>query len=634
MKLAILLFASFLFSSPASAETKTAPSKVKPPVEAPVPVAQSAAEPAPVTAPPNLEVVLQTGLKAKSDAALVIANSDYVWLEDIPYAQRDAQLIRDMFRETLGVPKYRIRMVSEANRWEILKALQKVRYRVRAGGTLWVYYVGHSDLVGDDRDPAILGEDAELTDEGKVRGAVTVDEMLDTLSQTNAARIVFIMDTAFNGRSRDGGLIFDTERPAASGLQRPPRDNVALWVAARDGTGTESWRAVEHGLFSWCLAGAFRGWADGATGDEPDGTVTLGEAQQYVYQSMRRLGRTQLSSLDGRPEIRAWPLLSAELEVGPPPEHWQVFFLQDRVARMAAATAEIEAAAKAEWEAAYALASEGGDEGRQALEAFAARWEHPVLDLRWVPYLSQVDEARRLYEHYGEWQQRPESEEPVAEGAEGADAAGAADTAEPEGVLDDSCDDLLALEEPAIAGALRPGQIDCLEARIQEEELQTTKDKISRVLLVDAEKKGDRERWEKLVVRHLEEIDQSDPDFCFKYAVFLSRQGLERAEDTLWWATRALENKDQWAGSIYEKKVYMLRRVRAEAASDLWSASEEQYLDLRTMEAEANADHFRGKAKMFARDWLEYARLTNQPDQAALEMCLAAAGAVEYCRGK
>jgi hypothetical protein len=40
---------------------------------------------------------------------------------------------------------------------------------------------------------------------------------------------------------------------------------------------------------------------------------------------------------------------------------------------------------------------------------------------------------------------------------------------------------------------------------------------------LDAEARGDKAEWQRLMKRHLEDIDRSDPNLCLKYAMFLSR---------------------------------------------------------------------------------------------------------------
>jgi hypothetical protein len=53
---------------------------------------------------------------------------------------------------------------------------------------------------------------------------------------------------------------------------------------------------VRHGAFTYLVAGALRGWADGELDGARDGAVTAEEAAQFVQQGLRRVGR-----LDQRP---------------------------------------------------------------------------------------------------------------------------------------------------------------------------------------------------------------------------------------------------------------------------------------------------------------------------------------------
>jgi hypothetical protein len=137
-------------------------------------------------------------------------------------------------------------------------------------------------------------------------------------------------------------------------------------------------------------------------------------------------------------------------------------------------------------------------------------------------------------------------------------------------IANDSCDDLVALEPSALMGRMLPGQVKCLEGRLTSADLQTEKDKISRVLMQNAEAAGNKSEWERLIKRHLEDIDRSDPNLCFKYALHLSRGGVGRAWGVIKWADYALENKQQWTGSTYKARVNALYQLRAEAAVKLW----------------------------------------------------------------
>ncbi len=201
-------------------------------------------------------------------------------------------------------------------------------------------------------------------------------------------------------------------------------------------------------------------------------------------------------------------------------------------------------------------------------------------------------------------------------------------------VGDDSCNDLVKLEPQAMLGQLRPGQAKCIEGRIGTEGAQTMKDKLSRVLIANAEGKGDKAEWERLVKRHLEDIDRSDPDMCFKYATQLSRGGVGRATGVIRWADYALENKQKWSGATYTKRVYDLYRMKAEAANKLWADAEETFATKEhTDENEAKAAKWRGTTKDFAREWLDYAKASGQDTKNAMAICVSAAGNKSFCEG-
>jgi hypothetical protein len=191
------------------------------------------------------------------------------------------------------------------------------------------------------------------------------------------------------------------------------------------------------------------------------------------------------------------------------------------------------------------------------------------------------------------------------------------------------CDDLAAFESPAMMGQLSASSRSCLEGRIGSAPQQTTKGKASRILLSDAEARGDKAEWQRLIRRHLEDIDRSDPNLCLKYAMFLSHGG--DAWAVIRWSNYALENKQAWSGATYTKYVYQLHRLRAQAATRLWQASEKEFVTSRAAEVEAEAAKRRGVAKDYAREWLDYARESAQDTKDPANLCVSAAGNAAFC---
>ncbi len=202
----------------------------------------------------------------------------------------------------------------------------------------------------------------------------------------------------------------------------------------------------------------------------------------------------------------------------------------------------------------------------------------------------------------------------------------------PPAVQDESCDDIIALEAPAMMGQLGAARRKCLEGALAGAGAQTQKSKISVVLMVDAEARADRADWERIIKRHLETIDRSDPNLCLKYAVHLYRGGVGRANGVIRWADYALENKASWSGTTYKKNVYTLYKLRAQAANLQWTAADKAFVEDRSDENEQKAKQLRGTVKDYSREWLDYARASAQETKAPLALCVSAAGSAEFCQ--
>ncbi len=193
------------------------------------------------------------------------------------------------------------------------------------------------------------------------------------------------------------------------------------------------------------------------------------------------------------------------------------------------------------------------------------------------------------------------------------------------------CGDLVKLEPAAMMGKLKDGEIRCLDQQLRDAERQTVKDKISRVLLSDAWAKGDEHRWEGIARRHLEQIDRSDPDMCYKFSLYLSKKGADFMDEAMKWADVALENRSRWSGDLHVKRVYSLYRLKAMAAQKKWTHLEEKYVADPTEETLSDKDETRNLTKTLSREWLEYARQSGKDPTVALQLCISAAGTAGFC---
>ena len=309
------------------------------------------------------------------------------------------------------------------------------------------------------------------------------------------------------------------------------------------------------------------------------------------------------------------------------------------------AAAEAEAKAKAESERARKEAEERAERERQEREAHEAQLRAEAE----AKAKAEEDARKKAAEEAAakaeeDARRKAEEEAKAAEEArkkaeaEAAAAAAAKAKAETEAVpppppepVDESCDNLIRLEPAAMLGKLNKGQEVCLEESLKTAAKQTEKEKISLLLMSNAYSKGDKPAWEKLVARHLDEIDQSNPDLCYKYALHLSRKGASKSYAVIRWADVALENRTVWTGDTYTSRVFSLYKLKAASAQRLWQDAEAAHANAPTDQTKGKVTETRDMTKVFSREWYEYAKVAGKDANTALQLCMSAAGSKEYC---
>jgi hypothetical protein len=415
-------------------------------------------------------------------------------------------------------------------------------------------------------------------------------------------------------------------------------------------------------MFTYLVAGAMRGWADGARSGQPNGSLTLGELQRFVRLHTHALGSSHASNESENDVQKAWELLSGTLQEGPGTAAWASLAKVEQNLQVIQAVGRYRMQAQAAYE--MAVSSDDPQQRADALEAFVRHFGRPEVVVRSSMWLPEVEAALRELD--GDVpEELPEPEVAVADASASGDASQPSDdpsTSSDSGAPDRSastapaaapvkpeppapvveelppppgmpttCKNLLALEPFALMGQLTDSLQACLEERLASEEQQTLKNKMSRVLMMDAEARRDTERLGVLLGRHLQEIDRSDPDLCFKYSLTLARKGIDYAEETIRWADYALENKQEWTKATYKRRLFDLYKLRAETSNKLWNHWEAKYVEDRSDESQGESESWRNHTKQYAREWLDYAKASSQRIKRARNLCIASAGTSDFC---
>ncbi len=561
---------------------------------------------------------------ARKDAAVVIAVEDYASIPDATDAKADADAFAGFLTGNADVPAGNVLRLDNPSAAEIRSALVTLKGRVRKNGTIWLYFAGHG---GIDAEGARVVLPADVAPEFASVTGVPLTDLAAAGQGSKAARAIVVVDAGFGGIGRNGEELYPGNRfEVLSAVPVPADAKTTLWTATSTAEASALYPEAGHSMFTYFAVGALRGWADGELGTQSDGAVSLGEAQAYTNRLVRAVGGPlQKPVKELRAAVAAWPVSSKNIGPGPTRPEIADLAAVEGARRIKAA----QDAALAEATAVYKQLPPGVDRP-SALRSFVSRYDDAaiVIDGLKVPIVvPEVGDARTEIDSL-------ERADAAKQGKKKKRGKGKAPPPPPppvDAVSTAACDDLVKLEPAAMVGQLTEANLNCLEARIAQESQQTERDKTSRVLMVNAEGRGDMGEWMRLAARHLEVIDRSDPDLCYRYALLLSRGEVEDAPASLRWIDYALENKHVWQGPTYTQRVYALLGLRSQVAARLWLDAEQTYVDERSEDNEADASKWRGTAKDSAREWLDYARVSNQPTQEPGVLCRSAAGNEAFC---
>ena len=177
------------------------------------------------------------------------------------------------------------------------------------------------------------------------------------------------------------------------------------------------------------------------------------------------------------------------------------------------------------------------------------------------------------------------------------------------------------VEPKALSGSLSDEEIDCLEDGFGKATKQTDRSKISRVLVANA-MVNDTDEWMRLVRRHLDEVEQSDPDISYLYATHLFNQERPNYQAVIKYADLAWERRaDRWQGVTFTTRSHHLLRLKALARIKMWEVAEEDAVNAND-DKKALAERKKLEAHTAAREWLDFDRASDFSWREAAHVCV------------
>jgi tetratricopeptide (TPR) repeat protein/uncharacterized caspase-like protein len=231
--------------------------------------------------------------------AMVMGVSNYKFIRQLQYADKDAEMFRNFLRSPAGgsVPDDNIFMIvnenaNEANfqvtgsKWLKAKRLQK-------GDRLFIYLAGHGDAIDEDQFFYLTYDCNPAGDKNNylVNGAIRMSDLkIKIAKETGKGVEVYLIMDACRTSELPGGA--EGQGFFNSAVSETRAGEIIMLAT---GAGQESLEDASfgtgHGLFTWYLVDGLNGNADSM--GTVDNRITVAEIQQYVQKNVPNVAQSR-----------------------------------------------------------------------------------------------------------------------------------------------------------------------------------------------------------------------------------------------------------------------------------------------------------------------------------------------------
>lgn len=216
--------------------------------------------------------------KAENTYALIIANENYEFVDNVDYALHDGEIFREYCIKTLGVPERQVLFAKNATAGMMNGEIDKLvkLANLDAGANIIVYYCGHG-IPDENTSEAYL-----VPVDGKGANIVTcysLNKLYTTLSATKAANITYFLDACFTGTNREGSMLVAARGVAREAKKEVLSGNTVVFAAASQDETAMAYTEKTHGMFTYFLLKKLQ---------NTKGEVTYGELAEYIKKNVQK----------------------------------------------------------------------------------------------------------------------------------------------------------------------------------------------------------------------------------------------------------------------------------------------------------------------------------------------------------
>ena len=210
--------------------------------------------------------------------ALIIANEDYQFVDDVNFATHDGEVFKEYCIKTLGVPERQIRYCPNASYGVISGGVDWLKYALNnfEGSKAIVYYCGHGIPDEKTGDAYIIPVDGKGTN---TTTCYSLNSLYTTLADTKASNVTYFMDACFTGANKEGSMLVAARGVAREAKKETLNGNSVVFSASSGDETAMTYPEKGHGLFTYFLLKKLQ---------ETSGNVTYEELAEYINKNVKK----------------------------------------------------------------------------------------------------------------------------------------------------------------------------------------------------------------------------------------------------------------------------------------------------------------------------------------------------------
>lgn len=220
----------------------------------------------------------QTNKKSENTYALIIANEDYQFVDDVNFAAHDGEVFKEYCIKTLGIPERQIRYCANASYGVISGGVDWLKYALNnfEGCRAIVYYCGHGIPDEKTGDAYIIPVDGKGTNTAT---CYSLNTLYTTLANTKASHITYFMDACFTGANKEGSMLVAARGVAREAKKETLHGNSVVFSASSGDETAMTYPEKGHGLFTYFLLKKLQ---------ETEGNINYADLADYINKNVKK----------------------------------------------------------------------------------------------------------------------------------------------------------------------------------------------------------------------------------------------------------------------------------------------------------------------------------------------------------